>query len=480
MNYVLDHEGKPYRKIFEDISRIPRGSFREEAIADYVVQWAVDRNLRYHRDSHHNVIIYKDATPGFEGHETVMLQGHMDMIWEKRPGSTFDFKTQPIELIEKDGYLMAKETTCGSDDGVAVAYMLAILDEKDWRHPALECVFTTAEEAGCIGAMYLDATKLNAKKMISMDGNTEGTTLVMTAGGINGDFEKPISREPAGTHTVIELQVSGLQGGHSANAMNREGANAIKALARMLHYMRKEGSVKIADFHGGTVSLIPSEALAQVIVDYAFAGRALEIAARVAQEIAEEHADSDPDMKFSSRTYECECAPMSAEASEQLISLLYMVPTGCVNRSVVYPNVPFTSANLEVITTTDSLISIRYKPKSVIKSKMLDMEEQLHVLAGLYGFEYKTSGHYLGHYLPFGSPLSRIYAEVYKEETSLDLKPVGVHFGNEIGLFRDMIPGLDVIVLVATHFAAHTPDEKLDIASFDRCYVQLKKLLERL
>ena len=205
MNYVLDYQGKPYRKIFEDISQIPRGSFKEEKIAAYVVQWAKDRGLRFHEDDHHNVIVYKDATPGYESHTPVMLQGHMDMIWAKRPGSTFDFETQPIELVEKDGYLMARETTCGSDDGVAVAYMLAILDDKELRHPALECVFTTAEEAGCVGAMYVDASLLHAKKMISMDGNTEGTTLVMTAGAINGSFEKPVHRQPAGKRTVSNI-----------------------------------------------------------------------------------------------------------------------------------------------------------------------------------------------------------------------------------------------------------------------------------
>lgn len=479
MSYVLDYQGKPYRKIFEDISRIPRWSFHEEKIAAYVVQWAKDRGLRFHEDEHHNVIIYKDATPGYESHTPIMLQGHMDMIWAKRPGSTFDFETQPIELVEKDGYLMARETTCGSDDGVAVAYMLAILDEKDLQHPALECVFTTAEEAGCVGAMYVDAGLLHAKKMISMDGNTEGTTLVMTAGAINGSFEKAVHRQAEQLCTVVELQVSGLQGGHSANAMNKEGANAIKILARMLHYIQKEQDIGVVRFHGGAVSTIPAEATAVVAVQPELAARALEIANRIAGEVAEEHRDSDPRMKFSSSSYSCRCAPMDPAESKDLITLLYMLPTGCVFRSLVFENLPFTTANLEVISLEENSVSIRYKPKSVVKSQMLDMAEHLHMYASLYGFEYRESGCYPGHYLPFGTPLCQTYAEVYKEETGLDLKPVGVHYGNEIGLFREKIPDLDVIVLVATHFAAHTPDEKLDIASFDRNYTILKKVLER-
>lgn len=479
MNYVLDYQGKPYRKIFEDISQIPRGSFKEEKIAAYVVQWAKDRGLRFHEDDHHNVIVYKDATPGYESHTPVMLQGHMDMIWAKRPGSTFDFETQPIELVEKDGYLMARETTCGSDDGVAVAYMLAILDDKELRHPALECVFTTAEEAGCVGAMYVDASLLHAKKMISMDGNTEGTTLVMTAGAINGSFEKPVHRQPAGKRTVVELHIEGLQGGHSANAMNKEGANAIKVLARMLHYIRKELELCVVSFEGGAVSTIPTEATAVAAVPEGAAPRALEIAEQTAAEVAQEHRDSDPDLRFSSGMRRCVCAPMEAAESDQLISLLYMLPTGCVFRSLVFDNLPFTTANLEVISVGEAAVSIRYKPKSVIKSQMLDMAEHLRLYGELYGFTYEIAGCYPGHYLPFGTPLCKTYAEVYKEETGRDLKPVGVHYGNEIGLFREKIPDLDVIVLVATHYAAHTPDEKLDIASFDRNYTILKKILER-
>ena len=146
MNYVLDHTGKPYAKLFEDISAIPRGSFKEEKIADFVCNFAKDLGLEYTRDSANNIIVRKPASPGYEAHEVVMLQGHMDMIWNKRPDSTFDFEHEGIKLkVTDDGFLMAEETTCGSDDGVAIAYMLAILQDKSLEHPELECVFTTAE-----------------------------------------------------------------------------------------------------------------------------------------------------------------------------------------------------------------------------------------------------------------------------------------------------------------------------------------------
>jgi len=478
MNYVLDHEGKPYAKYFEDISAIPRGSYKEQAIADYLVSFANSLGLPFTRDHANNIVIRKPAFPGYENHETVMLQGHMDMIWAKRPGSTFNFETQPLEFVVEDGFLMAKETTCGSDDGVAVAYMMAVLADDTRKHPPLECVFTATEEPGIVGALQFDFSQIKARKYISMDGNLEGTSLLIASGGINGDYSKTFRRIAASGKSAVELTVSGLTGGHTSNAQNKELANALKVIARILYAINKELDIGLISLDGGAETIIPTDATAKLAVSEQDMPRVLEIAWGIIGEVKAEHKDSDPGIVF--HTAVCETGQViEKEAAQSIIRLLYMLPTGLVNRSLVFDNLPITSCSLEYVTTSENELICRYRPQSAHKSKLLDLEEQARVLGDLCGVPYRTHSRYFGHSIEAGTPLYQVYDEVWHEMTGEHIKPIGAHYGNEIGTFLENVPGLDVILLVATHYDAHTPDERLDLASFDRCYECLVKILER-
>lgn len=479
MKYVLDHEGKPYAKYFEDISAIPRGSYKEKAIADYLVKFAKDLGLPYTRDKMDNLVIRKPASPGYENHDTVMLQGHLDMIWAKRPGSTFDFETQPLDFVVKDGWLMAKETTCGSDDGVAVAYMMAVLADKTLKHPPLECVFTTAEEPGIIGAMQFDFSQLKARKYISMDGNLEGTSLLIASGGINGDFRKRFSRVAPTADAAIELTISGLTGGHTSNAQNKELANALKIMARILYYLHRELDMELIDLNGGAETTIPTDAVAVIAVPVEDAERALEMAKTIADEVKVEHQDSDPGITLSRARLAKVSPVIEPDAAASIITLLYLLPVGLINRSLVFENLPITSCSLEMITTAEEEFICCYRPQSAITSKLLDLEEQARLLGELCGVEYQVYSRYYGHNIDAGSPFYQIYDEVWFELTGKQVKPIGAHYGNEIGTFLKNMPQLDVILLVATHENAHTPDERLDLASFDRCYACLVKILAR-
>jgi len=480
MKCVLNHNRKPYAKLFEDISAIPRGSFKEQAIADYVVNFAKDLGLPYTRDNMNNVVVTKSAAPGYEDHETVMLQGHMDMIWAKRPGSTFDFETQSLELMVKDGFLMAKETTCGSDDGVAVAYMLAILADNTLKHPPLECVFTTAEEPGIVGALAFDCSKLKARKYISMDGNMEGTSLLITSGGINGDFARQFQRVEMPGKAALKITISGLTGGHAQIAQNKELANAVKVVTRILYHIKKEVDIDLIRLDGGAVTTIPINATAKIALTVADMDRAVEIAETVAAEVKREHNESDPGLTVTTARFDTAESAMERGASDSVINLLYLQPVGLVNSSLVFKGLPITSIALEVISTSENEIVWRYKPQSALKSKVLDMEEQTRLLGQLCGVEYRTVSRYFGHNIEAGSPLYKVYEEVWYEMTGNHLVPIGAHYGNEIGTFLERMPYLDVILLVATHYDAHTPNERLDLASFDRCYECLVKILERI
>lgn len=478
MNYVLDHEGKPHAKFFEEISQIPRASFHEDRIADYVVNFAKERGLSYRRDALNNVLIRKPATPGYEDHETVMLQGHMDMIQTKTPDSTFNFEN-PLEFVVKDGFLKAKETTCGSDDGVAVAYMLALLDDNELRHPELECVFTTAEEAGLNGALNFDCSDLKARKYINMDGNLEGTSLVIAAGGINCEFVRPIQREEAPGTCQLGIKLWNLSGGHCANMINRERGNALKAVGRVLLSLRQDIDLRIVSLNGGDMTTIANWAEVQIALAPEDASRANEIASRVLGEFKVEHRESDPDIQFTLSAAEGAQPAMDARLTDDLIHLLNLLPSGLLNSSLVFPGTPISSSNLEQAVTTDTQLRVRYRPRSAHPSKLQDMENQAVMIARLCGFEYVLHQKYFGHNVPIGSPFFQVYSEVWKELTGHEVKATAAHFGNEIGTFLSKMPWLDVILVIATHYDAHTPNERLDLASFDRCYECLKRILER-
>lgn len=478
MGYVLEHEGKPHARFFEEISAIPRPSFHEEAIADYVVNFAKQRGLAYRRDALHNVLIRKPATPGYEDHETVMLQGHMDMIHTKLPGSTFDF-SQPLEFVVKDGFLKAKETTCGSDDGVAIAYMLALLDDDELRHPELECVFTTAEEAGLNGALNFDCSDLKARKYINMDGNLEGTSLVIAAGGINGEFVRPIHREKAPGASQIEIKLWGLTGGHCANMINKERGNALKAMGRLLLHLQGLVELRVVSLEGGNMTTIPNWATLVVAVESKDAEKTEKLAREVLEDFAAEHRESDPGLQIEIRTTQGAAEALDAKTTAELIQLLSLLPSGLTNSSLVFPGTPLTSANLEQCTTAGEELRIRYRPRSAYPASLDYQEELANLIGKLCGFRYEIHQKYYGHNVPIGSPFFQVYSQVWKELTGEEVKATAAHFGNEIGTFLSKMPWLDVILVVATHYDAHTPNERLDLASFDRCYECLKRILER-
>ena len=478
MSYVLDHEGKPYAKLFEDISAIPRGSFKEGKIADFVCQFAENLGLNYTRDAMNNVVIRKPATPGYEDHETVMLQGHMDMIWNKRPGSTFDFEKEGIKLCIRGEYLMAEETTCGSDDGVAVAYMLAVLQDDTLKHPALECVFTTAEEPGLYGVQAFDCSQLKARKYINMDGNMEGTSLMIAAGASNAHYTRRFVREEAPGCVALELHVHGLTGAHIQFA-ERQLANAIKVAARMLYYIRKEVPCRLISLEGGSPTTIPVFCKARVAVAPEDVSKVRDIAQRVMGEVKFEHKESDPGATLDITELGAAGRVVPEADTKAIVDLLHILPVGLVDTSLVYPNLPISSHVIETIETQEDLITWFYRPTSAITSKMLDMDEQSRQLAELFGMEYKVDNYFYGHCVEPGTPLYNIFDEVWFEQNGVHIKPIGAHYGNEIGFFMKNMPWLDMILLVATHYQAHTPDEKLDIASFDRCYKALVEILAR-
>ena len=373
---------------------------------------------------------------------------------------------------------MAEETTCGSDDGVAVAYMLAILQDKTLEHPELECVFTTAEEPGLYGVQKFDCSQLKARKYVSMDGNLEGTSLLIAAGAANARFTKRFQRETLEGAAELSIRVHGLTGAH-VQFQERQLANAIKTAVRIVYYIRKEVPCRLVSLDGGSVTTIPVDCTARIALAPEHMAKAEEIARRVLDEVKFEHKESDPNMTLTLSQQTHSAPAMPEEVTDKVVTLLHLLPAGLVDTSLVFPGLPISSFSLETIETADDSITWFYRPTSAITSKMLDMDEQSRLLAQLFDVEYEVENYFYGHNVEAGTPFYNVFDQVWFEQNGEHIRPIGAHYGNEIGFFLRNMPWLDMILLVATHYQAHTPDEKLDLASFDRCYRCLVEILRR-
>lgn len=466
---------------FEDISAIPRGSANEKAISDYLVAFAEERNLWYHRDALFNVIIKKPASAGAKEKPAVMLQGHTDMVCEKLAGVAHDFTTDPLDLIIKDGVLSANGTTLGGDNGAAVACMLAILDDDTLTHPALECVFTTQEEIGLNGAEALDKSLLSARTMINLDSEDEGVATVSCAGGLRFALTRPITRSKK-EGMLLHLEATGLLGGHSGTDINKEHQNANLLMARMINHLFHNTDALLVDFNGGTKdNAIPRETSATLFYsDEAAAKNAENLALALSADFSSEICPYEPAFQFLVSTENGTADVISAEDGKAFITAMCLAPNGVQFRNMNLDGFTVTSLNLGIAATDETSASLVFAPRSSVATLMSALKEKLCLLAETFGFEVSMHGEYPGWSFAEVSPIRDVFVQSYKELFHDDLKIEAIHAGLECGLFSDAIPGLDAIAVGPTIRGCHTPDEHLPLDSFERFYKLLTDVLKNL
>lgn len=466
---------------FEDISAIPRGSANEKAISDYLVAFAEERNLWYHRDALFNVIIKKPASAGAKEKPAVMLQGHTDMVCEKLAGVAHDFTTDPLDLIIKDGVLSANGTTLGGDNGAAVACMLAILDDDTLTHPALECVFTTQEEIGLNGAEALDKSLLSARTMINLDSEDEGVATVSCAGGLRLGLTRPITRSKK-EGMLLHLEATGLLGGHSGTDINKEHQNANLLMARMINHLFHNTDALLVDFNGGTKdNAIPRETSATLFCsDEAAAKNAENLALALSADFSSEICPYEPAFQFLVSTENGTADVISAEDGKAFITAMCLAPNGVQFRNMNLDGFTVTSLNLGIAATDETSASLVFAPRSSVATLMSALKEKLCLLAETFGFEVSMHGEYPGWSFAEVSPIRDVFVQSYKELFHDDLKIEAIHAGLECGLFSDAIPGLDAIAVGPTIRGCHTPDEHLPLDSFERFYELLTDVLKKL
>lgn len=465
-------------KYFEEISAIPRPSYHEERIADYLVAFAAERGLECKRDSVGNVLINLPASKGREDSAAILLQGHTDMVCEKNNGVEHDFMKDPLKLYVKDGWLRAEGTTLGADNGVAVAVMLALLDGASESHPALQCLFTVSEEVGLDGAKAFDYSNVYATKMVNMDSADESTVIVGCAGGVRSSLKLTVCREES-AEQALRLHIGGLFGGHSGEDIDKNRANANKLMGRTLAELLTiptVGSLKLASIGGGSKdNAIPRESEAVICVENAEAVKA-EIA-RISREIAEELGEDDAGFFLTSEASNCEIAPMSAEDSRRVISLLNSAPNGIFARNNALACPVEFSRNLGVIRTEGDEVELVFASRSARESQINASIRELDSLASLAGASAAHYNRYPGWSFAKESEIREQYAEAYRRVCGGTPHLEVIHAGLECGLIKEALPHMDMLSCGPIVRDLHSPDEALKLDSFERFFAIILELM---
>ncbi|MBR4308042.1 MAG: aminoacyl-histidine dipeptidase [Oscillospiraceae bacterium] len=471
MGVLKDLQPKEVLYYFEKLCAIPHGSLDTKRISDYCVAFAKEHGLAYIQDESNNVVIYKPATPGYEDHPTVILQGHLDMVCEKDADCDIDFSTDGLRLCHDGEYIFANGTTLGGDDGIAVAYALALLDAKDLKHPALECVFTVDEEIGMLGADAMDMSVLKGRLLLNCDSEDEGVLTVSCAGGARSDFKVPLTWEPAGKS--YRLCIEDLLGGHSGVEIHKGRANANKLMGELLHGL----SVRPVSLNGGSKdNAIPRVCTAYVCSeDPDFAQTVL----RRWEALKPTLPETETEVRFSCEEADCK-SMMSAETGAAVLGLLYDLPNGVQAMSADIEGLVQTSLNLGIMETTEDYVRMAFSVRSSVNEEKAALLDRLKALAETYGAAYEESGHYPAWEYRKDSLLRdtmvRTYADLYGKEPIVE----AIHAGLECGLFCDRLPGLDAVSFGPQMHDIHTSRERLSIASVQRTWDYLLNVLERL
>ena len=463
---------KPYCYYFNEICKIPHGSYNEKAISEYVVAFAKEHNLAYVQDEMNNVIIRKPASVGYESYEPVMLQGHMDMVCEKEPGVEFDFEKDGIQTyVDEKGLLRAKGTTLGADDGMGVAEMLAILADNTLKHPALDCVFTVQEEVGLFGALGLDKSLLRAHRMISLDGGGETVTAVSSAGGVNAITSIPVERKET-AKSYYTIRVTGLSGGHSGGLIDKEKGNANKLLARIIKEMMNEGKdLQLVSIDGGSKdNAICRESTAVIASDDAF--ETLQSACQALKEkISVEFEVSDPEFTVEFEKCEKNIPAMDESSTKKVVDYMYLCPNGFRHKSMAIEGLTLTSLNMGIVKTEEDKVIVNSSIRSALEEAIDDLIDTIKCLAGYMGATTETFARYPGWNYNPDSKMRETYAKVLKElYPEKELECHAGHGGLECAVFTQVEGGMDIITCGPISEGCHTPDEMLDLASWDRTW----------
>ena len=465
-------------RYFEEICAIPHGSRNTKAISDYLVSFAKAHGLRYRQDESNNVVIFAPGTCGLEDHESVILQGHMDMVCEKEAGCPLDMAVDGLDVTHDGCCVFAKGTTLGGDDGIAVAYVLAILDDNTIAHPPLEVIITVDEEIGMLGAAAMDLADVKGRTMLNLDSEDEGIFTVSCAGGATCTVSLNAERK-AVYGPCVRLSVEGLQGGHSGAEIHKNRANANKVMGDFLGRIQKLMPLCLTSFSGGSKdNAIPRACQATVVAMGIGLERINDIAAQLQQEVRETY--NEPEALV--QAFDVDALggnALTTAATADVISLLCAAPNGVQAYCPDMPELVQTSLNLGIAKLGDRFTTT-FSVRSSVNAEKEGLITKLKELADFYNGTYSQSGTYPAWEFKKDSRLRDVMVPIYTRMFGKEPKVLAIHAGLECGLLGDKLPGLDCVSIGPQMHDIHTSREKLEIASTKRTWDFLLEVLKAL
>lgn len=471
---------QPLWDIFEEMSARPRPSKKEEAVVEYVLEFCETNALDYQRDDAGNIIIKVPATPGFEDKKTVVLQGHLDMVCEKNSDVEFDFDIEGIRPYIDGEWVRAEGTTLGADNGIGAAAALAVAIDESIEHGPLEILLTLDEETGLTGATNLAEGILEGEILLNLDSEEIGELYIGCSGGRDTKGTIHFEQEEAPENYLFyELVVSGLKGGHSGLDINTGRANAIKILARILNTLQQYYLVSVAEVKGGSKrNAIPREASAILAVDPEDESVVIEEVMEFEKMVQAELSTVEPNLRVVIRKIEETKKVLDEVSEDQLILMLYALPHGVLKMSADIPGLVETSTNLATLVMTENTIEIGTSQRSSVESEIEDAVTMVSCVFELGGAEVETSDGYPGWKPDLKSEIVNITKDAYTSLYGKVPEVKAIHAGLECGIIKEKYPEMDMVSFGPTITGAHSPDEQVNIASVEKFWFHLLKVLE--
>lgn len=465
---------------FEQISQIPRGSGNEKGISDFLVNFGKSLGLETIQDESLNIIIRKPATPGYENAPGVIIQGHMDMVCEKNKDTVHDFEKDPIKLRVDGDYIYATGTTLGADNGIAVAYGMAVLASNNIEHPAIEFLVTTDEEVGMGGAIALDGSLLKGKYLLNIDSEEEGKLLVSCAGGARSDVTLPITfEEMKDNFEVYEIMIRGLKGGHSGMEIDKQRGNSNKLMGRILNDINSKCDIRLISIDGGSkVNAIPRECDSLLAIKKDEVNKLEELVKAWDAILKNEYHANDAGVSVSLVKKEENHKVFSKDTTFKAIKIINLIPDGVDTYSMEMKGLVQSSTNLGVVSTEENNIIFASSTRSSVESLKTKLLDEIADIANILGAKFEIKAPYPAWQYNPNSELRELCINVYKDMTGKEPEIVAIHAGLECGLLGQKIKGLDMISFGPNMYDVHTPNEHVSISSVKNVWDFLLQILK--
>ncbi|WP_288479488.1 aminoacyl-histidine dipeptidase [uncultured Clostridium sp.] len=482
MGILSNLEPKSVFNYFEEISKIPRGSGNEKAISDYLVSFAKNLGLEVIQDETLNIVIKKPATKGYENAPGVILQGHMDMVCEKNKGTEHDFEKDPLKLRIEGDNIFATGTTLGADNGIAVAYGMAILASNEIEHPALELLLTVDEETGMTGAMNINAKDVDGKILLNLDSEEEGELLLSCAGGIRSKSTIKVENEKVSEgFTALEVKLRGLKGGHSGMEINKGRGNSNKLMGRLLKGLNDKYDLRLAHIEGGSKNnAIPREADAIFFVPSGDVRNIKEEIVKFEEMFKHELKVQDPDVTIEISEATNNGEAFTKDVTDRVINLLYLYPNGVNTMSKSMHGLTESSTNLGIVSTENGEVVYDSAIRSSVGSLKEEITLRAKTVTELLGGVFTTNAGYPEWEYNPNSKIREICVDVYKRMNGEEPKLTAIHAGVECGLFKERLGDLDMISFGPNLYDVHTPNEHMSIKSVQNVWAYLLEILKEI